>query len=312
MEIARPALRRLRNGAMFHSESRTLSPHPAATGFRPHRLHFADLLADPRQRPAEEFLVASRNRRWDRPTQLSISHYFSDPMVYALSYADGEPEDRVGGIDLPDEIEEPAATLRKAVSGRRSVREYTGEPIAFTDLATLLRHAGGITGHGEASLHGGGTARLQFRTVASGGGLYPVEIWVAALDVDGLDRGVYRYLPSQDLLAPAGRAAAVDGLLAAVDMGAATVDLDRAGALLLFVAQPWRSMRKYGPRGMRHVFHETGAMAHAVHLTAAALDVGTTDFSSYYDDEAHEALGLDGVFRALTHIIVAGQPVEDQ
>lgn len=312
MDSAHSTLRNLRNSAVYHSESRTLSPAPLASGFRPHRRRFADLLADTSPRIAEEFLVAGRNRRWDRQTQLSISHYFSDPMAFALSHADGEPEAQVGAIDLPDEAEVPSVSLREAVSQRRSVRDYTGAPLSFTGLATMMRHASGITGHGDAPLKSGGAARLSFRSVSSGGGLYPVEIWLVALRVTDLERGIYRFLPAQDALAGVNRPSGVEGMLGAIDMGASTVDLDRAGALLLFVAQPWRSMRKYGPRGMRHVFHETGALAHSMHLTAAALGMGTTDYSSFYDDEAHHALGIDGVFRALTHIVVAGDPAEEQ
>ncbi|GHF37404.1 SagB/ThcOx family dehydrogenase [Streptomyces morookaense] len=302
----------LRNSAVYHSESRTLGPQPSAAGLRTHSDRFTGLTSGEFPRIAEEFLVAGRNRRWDRESQLSISHYFDDPMVLAVSCADHEPEDRIGAIPLPSPERPVDTPLHDAVARRRSVREYTGEPLALTGLATLLRHAGAVTGHGEARLAHGETARLSFRSVASAGGLYPVELWLAALRVRGLERALYRFLPAEDALARQDLPTGVEGLLAAADTGAATVALDRAAALLLFVAQPWRSMRKYGPRGMRHVFHETGAMAHAVHLTAAALGIGTTDFSSFYDDEAHEALGLDGVYRTLTHVVVAGDAAEDQ
>jgi SagB-type dehydrogenase family enzyme len=76
--------------------------------------------------------------------------------------------------------------------------------------------------------------------------------------------------------------------------------------LLLLVGRPWRSMRKYGARGMRHVFLEAGAMAEHVHLAATALGLGSVDCSSVYDDEAHEALGMDGLYEALLHVVVVG------
>jgi nitroreductase len=59
---------------------------------------------------------------------------------------------------------------------------------------------------------------------------------------------------------------------------------------------------------MRHVFLEAGAIAEHVNLAAAALGIGSVDSSSFYDDEVHEALGIDGVFEALVHAQVLGVP----
>jgi SagB-type dehydrogenase family enzyme len=72
------------------------------------------------------------------------------------------------------------------------------------------------------------------------------------------------------------------------------------------VARPWRSMRKYGSRGVRYVFVEAGAIAQCVHLAAEALGVGTVDCASVYEDEAGDVMGIDGLFEQLVHTVVVG------
>ena len=70
---------------------------------------------------------------------------------------------------------------------------------------------------------------------------------------------------------------------------------------------PWRSMRKYGARGMRFLFLEAGAIAQNLNLACAGLGLGSLDCASLYDDEVHEALGADGLYEALLHAVIVGQ-----
>jgi SagB-type dehydrogenase family enzyme len=81
-----------------------------------------------------------------------------------------------------------------------------------------------------------------------------------------------------------------------------------AAAICFLVARPWRSMRKYGDRGMRFVFLEAGAMAQNIALVAVALGLGSVDCGSFYDDEVHETLDIDGVYETLIHAVFLGTP----
>ena len=90
--------------------------------------------------------------------------------------------------------------------------------------------------------------------VPSAGALYPLELYVVALAVDGLEPGVYHYNPFRHRLESLGafeperlRAALVDRELA-----------DRAAALLVVTAVFWRSRFKYGARGYRFALLEAG------------------------------------------------------
>ncbi|MCH0555574.1 MULTISPECIES: SagB/ThcOx family dehydrogenase [unclassified Streptomyces] len=286
---------------------RTISPGLAGVGLRTHALRLDNLSSDRFPRPAEEFLLASRLRRCDRETLLSIASYGADCEVVTRSRIDREPE--AGADLLPLAPSSPLeAGLTAAVASRRSVRTWSGEPVRQEELAAVVRHAASVTAEGVADLMTGGTVPVALRAAPSAGGLYPVQLWVAVRRVAGMDPGVLRYLPDRDALARHAGPEAVDTLLASFDVQDGTVELDRAAAVLLLVARPWRAMRKYGPRGMRFVFHEAGAIAQNAHLAVTALGLGAVDFSGFYDDESNNALDIDGVYECLVHTVIVGTP----
>jgi hypothetical protein len=39
-----------------------------------------------------------------------------------------------------------------------------------------------------------------------------------------------------------------------------------------------------------------------------ALGFGSLDCASFYDDEVHEAMNLDGLYQALVHTVIVGYP----
>jgi len=208
-------------------------------------------------------------------------------------------------VPLPRSVELPMA-FGEAVRRRRSVRSYTGDAFSLAYLATIARAACGVTGHLHSEDANG--TRLALRATPSSGGLYPVEIHIVALRVDGLERGAYVYDPQRDALWQTGDERNVDALLGALAAPDQVIRTSQAGAILLLVGRAWKVMRKYGERGMRHLFLEAGAMAAHVNLAAVALGLGSVDSSSIYDDEAHEALEVDGLYEALVHSIVLGTP----
>lgn len=292
--------------SLIITETREISPDVRSVGMRTHATRFDNLTeSNHLPRVADEFLVASRNRRHDRETQLSVTHYFTDAVTTVLSQVGVESARDAERVPMGTSAT-TSAQFTDVIARRRSIREFSGGELSLRQLAFLLRCGDSESAEVDAVLSDDGTVPLRLRTAPSGGGLYPVELWVAARGIGGLRRGVYRYLPRADELELWSGETSVDSVLASCVDNAGGIDLSSTAAALLFVAQPWRSMRKYGPRGMRFVLHETGAIAQNVHLAATALDVGSVDYSSYYDDETHAALDIDGVFRAVVHMVLLG------
>lgn len=256
---------------------------------------------------AEFFLINSRLCRNDRETQESIRGYFSDVSMVMLSMLGRRRVAKESGIALPAALPLPLA-LDEAILKRRSVRSFTGDPISLPYLATILRATGGVTAETAVELEVGQPVTLRFRVTASGGGLYPIDVFVAVLNVRGLARGIYCYNPLEHSVTAVAANEGIDALLECFAVPEEVISVRRANCIFMFVGQPWRSMRKYGARGMRFVFIEAGAMAQNTALATTALGYGSVDCASIYDDEVHELLRLDGIGSSLIHTIVVGCP----
>ena len=184
----------------------------------------------------------------------------------------------------------------EVVAGRRSVREYAEPHLTLADLSALLWAAAGV----NRVEYG-----FPFRTVPSAGGLYPVETYVVAYHVDGLEPGVYHYAVVERVLER----------LRAGDFGsaAAAAALDQpiaseADALFCWSAVFGRSMWKYGERAFRYVYLDAGHIAHSVALAAVALGLGSCQIAALFDDEANELIGLDGEEESVIYLTTVGRP----
>ncbi|MEA2033399.1 MAG: nitroreductase family protein, partial [Euryarchaeota archaeon] len=84
-------------------------------------------------------------------------------------------------IKLPEPRYESETSVEEALSKRRSIRDYSGENLTLDEVSQLLWAAQGIT------------APWGGRTAPSAGALYPLELYVVVGDVEGIDKGVYKY-----------------------------------------------------------------------------------------------------------------------
>lgn len=296
-------LPRTAGAVLWDNTYSTISPYIQSMGFVTSLLKFAD--QEQHYNLAEDFLVNSYLKRDDIETESSISYYLSDGGLQTVSMIDTEKTDDCDEIELI-KSSQLNLSLGQAIVNRQSVRHYTGDAIQFADLTSILQAGNGVSRESEVALSDGETVLFSQRTVPSGGGLYPVSIYLAALNIKGLAKAIYRYQSVNDVLLPVLDAEHVDQL---IDTFAGSKDIFKtSGAILLLVGQPWRSLRKYGNKGMRFVFHETGGISQNIHLAVTALGLGSVDYASFYENEAHKVLGFDGLDKVLLHSIIIGVP----
>ncbi len=160
---------------------------------------------------------------------------------------------------------------------RRSVRDYTGEPVTLQELSQLLWAAQGITDY------------RGFRTAPSAGALYPLEIYVVAGNVQDLVPGVYRYKPHEHELVQLMEGDKRDELAGAA-LGQSFV---KEGALVIvFTAIYERTTVKYGERGIRYVHMEAGHAAQNLCLQVTAMQLGVVTVGAFHDEQVVKLLNL--------------------
>ena len=217
-----------------------------------------------------------------------------------------ESADAVNPIPLPEPRLEGPVSVEQALSQRRSIRRYSADPLRLADLGQLLWAAQGITQRMEEPPPGFSWEwRGGMRTAPSAGALFPLELYAVVGNVDGLDPGVYRYLPAGHALA---RVASPDAVPASVPddrrealSGAALRQpaIRNAPATLVLAGVVDRTAAKYGDRAERYVHIEVGAAAQNVYLECESLELGTVFIGAFADDAVAGVLGLPGDERVL-------------
>lgn len=174
------------------------------------------------------------------------------------------------------ESNEPA---HRAVAN--SVRPAGRARLDLELLSHLLFHAAGIS----RTVHTG-IGEFHFRTYASAGALYPIEVYAASGEVAGLEPGVYHYAPLEHGLHLLRRGDFRGKLgLCGSDPGAACVVL---------TGVPWRTAWKYTARGFRHLYWDAGMVLANLLAAAAARGVAARVLLGFVDADADRVLGLDG------------------
>lgn len=200
------------------------------------------------------------------------------------------------GVPRPEEL--PPCSLWEAVAHRRSVRTYTNDPIVADQLALLLWATQGITTPGHPPL----------RATPSAGGLYPLETYLVASRVEGIEPGLYHLeLPGEQLVRIAPDADIGSRVAAACLNQHMCAD---AACVFLWTAVLGRTLSKYGERGLRYVYLDAGHVGQNLQLAATACGLGSCNVAALFDDEVNAILGVDGESETIVYAATVGVPKE--
>ena len=181
-------------------------------------------------------------------------------------------------MELPEFTTEGETSLEQALSKRKSTRSYADKPLKLEQAAQLLWAAQGVN-----------RPQRNFRTAPSAGALFPLEVFLVAGEVEGLEAGVYRYLPKEHMLSKE-KAGNVQGDLHRSALGQSAVR--DAPAVVVIAGIYERTTGRYGDRGRQYVHMEVGHAGQNIHLQAETLGLGTVVIGAFDDSGVQNALGL--------------------
>ena len=195
-------------------------------------------------------------------------------------------------IKLPAARLDSSVSLEKVLYARRSIREFTTQPLELSQVSQLAWAAQGLTGP-EAH-----------RTAPSAGGLYALELYIIAGKVNGLPAGVYRYdLLTHELVSLLTADMRLELSRAALDQTSIT----QAAAIFAISAVYERISSKYGDRGIRYAHMEAGHAAQNLLLQAVALGLGAVLVGAFNDGKVKRLLNLSKQETPL-YLIPVGKP----
>jgi hypothetical protein len=92
---------------------------------------------------------------------------------------------------LPQPRQEGPVSVEEALASRRTVRSYADRPLSLQQAGQLLWSAYGVTARKMGR---------SLKTAPSAGATYPLDVYLVAGRVEGLEAGVYLYLPREHAL----------------------------------------------------------------------------------------------------------------
>jgi SagB-type dehydrogenase family enzyme len=269
-------------------------------------LERSDRLQDPRERAmcaldrwnpeAGFFHTATKNVRFWSPQEAArhARRQAREQRIPAtLKRYPGAPR-----VDLPKPGD--GAFARVALE-RRTGRRFSSTPMSLDDLATILGLSAGV----QKWVHIG-DRDVPLKTSPSGGARHPVEAYVVARDVRGLDPGIYHYAGDRHALERLRRGVSAKQIRAYVPHSGYFAG---ASALVLFTAIFERQLWRYPySRAYRAALVEVGHLCQTFCLAATSLGLASFSVMGLADSVIERDLGIDGIGESVLYAAGVGRP----
>ena len=178
-------------------------------------------------------------------------------------------------------------------------------------MSTLLYYGDGISGDFDFNLNKEEYGTITFgdkymsklRTAPSGGGLYPIYLYIAALNINNIEKGIYKYMPFTHSLEKI-KLFNNDDLENYYNNNVfgGGIDLRKTALSVYYVYSIYENTRKYGDMALQFALIETGEIAQNIQLTAAASGILACDIGGFNKTLSEELLNLDGQTNHVVHL----------
>jgi SagB-type dehydrogenase family enzyme len=206
-----------------------------------------------------------------------------------------------------DKISLGGDALKDVISERKSHRFFKGDPLTLEELSFLLWATQGIR---EASPDG----ERYYRNVPSGGNRHSIETYVSVHRVDGVETGLYRYLPIEHKLLPVRVEAGIpDKISSGLKNQSKDVDgkphiyTRECAAAFIWTTIPYRTEWRYGAVSHRMIAIDAGHICQNLYLACGAIGAGACAMGMIDQEKMDRALGVDGEDEFTLYAAVVGK-----
>ncbi|AQT69738.1 SagB-type dehydrogenase domain protein [Anaerohalosphaera lusitana] len=203
-------------------------------------------------------------------------------------------------IDLTpaDKLDIGHISLFDAIQNRKSHRRFKDEHISLNELSFLLWATQGVrrvTANGVTS----------FRNVPSAGSRHALETYLVIRKVEGLQAGLYRYLPVEHKLELIRTEKGIEGRLAQACCGQTFIAT--AAVSFVWTSVPYRMEWRYTVASPKLIALDAGHIAQNLYLAVEAINAGTCAIAAYFQDQVDHVIGLDGKDEFAVYIAPVGK-----
>jgi SagB-type dehydrogenase family enzyme len=228
-------------------------------------------------------MVAGHTARlYHRLTSYEPEREWTVPVEHELVVQDFEPNDvtrwpaacKAYADDLP-RVELPAEWPKiqtSATAVLAGTRPAAPRRLDLPALGRVLFLASGVVRVVERK----DRPTLLLRAAGSAGARFPLEVYVAARNVDRLDDGVHWYDPVNHALLRIGPAP------------------DGDSTAIIVTGVPWRTGWRYAERGFRHIYWDAGTMLAQALTLAESAGLQPRLWTTFPDREVGRLVGADG------------------
>lgn len=172
---------------------------------------------------------------------------------------------------------------------RRTIRDFSDEALYKRDLEIMMLSAYGKHHH-------------QGRVLPSAGAMYPLLHFYLALNIEGLDTGLYRFANQQN-----GYYSVSLDLSQFWSKGFITDEWQSSALVHIIAFDIERSSAKYGSRAHRFALVEAGHSAQNEIRKATELGISSWEFGGYDDESLQDLLGLNSPYSGIATVILYGK-----
>jgi SagB-type dehydrogenase family enzyme len=253
----------------------------------------------------KEFIEKTKHRYLDQsdqmkgfpPPSLELNHSVIRDTV------DHENNDQKvidsGIIGLPDPKTVPIDNVatHEAIDKRRSIRQYSSEPLSVGELSFLLWCTQGVK---EVAQN-----YYTLRTVPSAGARHALETYLLVNNVTNLQSGLYRFLPIEHSIV---REAFDSDLSERIGEACYSQNFINSSAVtFIWTAVVYRMKWRYGERGYRYLLLDAGHVCQNLYLAAKSVKCGVCAVAAYSDDDMNAILNIDGVEQFVIYLAAVGK-----
>jgi SagB-type dehydrogenase family enzyme len=177
-----------------------------------------------------------------------------------------------------------AIDLISAIQNRSSHRQFTAEPLSLDEVSFLLWATQGIRKKADGA--------SALRTVPSAGCRHALETYLCVLNVEGLEPGIYRYLPMEHQLLVVSKAPGLAKKITAAALNQSFIG--KAPLTFIWTTIPYRMEWRYGIAAHKVIALDAGHVCQNLYLASAAINAGTCAVAAYHQKLMDDLLDIDG------------------